>query len=146
MSVMAMYSPTLIHSPSLDPQRIFKQGLISHNLKCCTIRSRALELEEKVEESINAVSLANWRSMSSHRNTMKELAYFFVGSGECLSNRFKMTGFKFLNVEKCLKMGDFFLKSLSGLACVRLSESTGTGWLVNPNISLLHQRASCKPV
>ena len=29
---------------------------------------------------------------------------------------------------------------------VRLSESTGTGWLVNPNISLLHQRASCKPV
>lgn len=63
-----------------------------------------------------------------------------------LSNRFKITGFKFLNVEKCLKMGDFFLKSLSGLACVRLSESTGTGWLVNLNISLLHQRASCKPV
>lgn len=83
MSVMAMYSPTLIHSPSLDPRRIFKQGLISHNLKCYTIRSRALEFEEKVEESINAVSLANWRNMSSHRNTMKELAYFFVGSGEC---------------------------------------------------------------
>lgn len=77
-----MYSPTLIYSPSLDPRRIFKQGLISRNLKCYIIRSRALEFEEKEEESINALSLANWRNMSSHRNTMKELAYFFVGSGE----------------------------------------------------------------
>ena len=84
--------------------------------------------------------------MSFHRNTMKELAYFVVGSGECLSNRFEITGFKFLNVEKCLKIGDFFLKSHNGLGCGGLSESTGTGWLVNTNISLVHQRASCKAV
>ena len=107
MSIMAMYSLTLIYTPSLDPRRIFKQGLISRNLKCYVIRSRALEFEDKEEESINAVSLANWRNMSSHRNTMKELASFFVGSGECLPNRFEITGFKFLNVEKCLKIGWF---------------------------------------
>lgn len=68
--------------------------------------------------------------MSFHRNTVKELAYFFVGSGECLSNRFEITGFKFLNVEKCLKIGDFFLKSRNGLGCGDcLNQQEQVGWL-----------------
>ena len=94
MSVMAMYSPILIQSSSWVPQRIFKQGLISSNLKFYVIWGRAPEFGVKVEESIYAISLTNWRTMSSHRDTIKELAYFFVGSGKCLSNRFKITGFR----------------------------------------------------
>lgn len=78
-----MYSPILIQSSSWVPQGIFKQGLISSNLKFYVIWGRAPEFGVKVEESIYVIIfLTNWRTMSSHRDAIKELAYSFCGEWE----------------------------------------------------------------
>lgn len=81
-----------------------------------------------MKESVYAISLAKLKVFS--QRYYKRISLLFFGGGTCFSNRFKITGFKFLNVEKCLKSGDFFLKWPNNLACVRLLESTGTAWLV----------------
>lgn len=93
-----------------------------------------------MEENISAHSLAKLKELVLSQRSYERISLLFFfffcrgwGVGGYLSNRFKITGFKFLNVKKCLKNGDVFLKSL---ACVRFSESTGTGWLVKTQIYL----------
>lgn len=84
-----------------------------------------------MKESVYVISLAKLREFLFSQRYYKRISLLFGGGeGTCLSNRFKITGFKFSNVEKCLKSGDFFLKWPNNLACVRLLESTGTAWLV----------------
>lgn len=63
---------------------------------------------EVEEENIYALSSAKLQELVFSQRYYRRIRYFSCRG--CWSNRFKITGFKFLNVEKYLENDDFFLK------------------------------------